>query len=127
MRDRYGIDVDDARPDRDALERALDERQRADEERRRAQGAREELEAAAVLAAAEPGMAAECEVDHQRAELARALADVGDHEAVEARLLADLSQGRRAREAVTTPPRKATKTWKARSGAGPVRQRGMGR
>jgi colicin import membrane protein len=97
VRDRYGIDVDDARPDRDALERALVERQRADEERRRAEGVREELEAAAVLAAAEPGVAAECQVDQERAELTAALVGVEDHESVEARLLADVHQGARRR------------------------------
>jgi hypothetical protein len=129
VRDRYGIDVDDARPDRDALERALVERQRTDEERRRAQGAREELEAAVVLAAAEPGMAAGREADQQRAELTAALAGVEDHEAVEARLLADVHQGRPAREAVTARPGKVLKASRSRSAGVRAResQRGAGR
>lgn len=69
----------------------------------------------------------EREVDRRQVELAEALAGITDHEAVEARLLAGLSQGRPAHEAVATPPRSAPKARKPRSGVVSVRQRGIGR
>lgn len=67
------------------------------------------------------------DVTGRSADLTRALAGVDDHEAVEARLLADVSAGRPAREAVTTSRRKAPRARKERGTASPVRQRGLGR
>lgn len=70
---------------------------------------------------------AERDVTGRRADLARALSGVDDHEAVEARLQADVSSGRPVREAVTTPRQKAPKARKDRGAGVQVRQRGLGR
>jgi hypothetical protein len=88
--------------------------------------ARQPSEQSQEVAAAVRG-GAERDVTGRRAGLADALSQIDDHEAVEARLLADVSDGRPAREAVTKPPRSAPKARKTRSTAPQVRQRGMGR
>lgn len=66
------------------------------------------------------------EVDVRQAELAKALAGVEDKEAVEARMVADLSQGRPARDAVTQPPRSAPKARRTRGAAVAPRQQQRG-
>jgi len=70
---------------------------------------------------------AERDVTGRRADLAKALGGVGDHEAVEARLLADVSAGRPAWQAVTASAHKSPKARKERGAPSPVRQRGLGR
>ncbi|GAB4082755.1 hypothetical protein GCU67_20240 [Modestobacter muralis] len=70
---------------------------------------------------------AERDVTGRRADLAKALAGVNDHEAVEARLQADVSAGRPARDAVTMPRQRAPKARKDRGAGVQVRQRGLGR
>ena len=70
---------------------------------------------------------AERDIAGRRTELADALSEVGDREAVEARLLADVSDGRPAHEAVTKRPRSAPKTRMVRTPSPRVRQRGIGR
>lgn len=69
----------------------------------------------------------ERDVTGRRADLAKALAGVNDHEAVDARLQADVSAGRPAREAVTMPRQRAPKARTDRGAGVQVRQRGLGR
>jgi len=69
------------------------------------------------------------EVQARQAQLAETLAGVTDREAVQARMVADLSFPRPASDAVTTPPRNAPKARSARGrGAAPRQsERGIGR
>lgn len=129
VRDRYGVDVGDPQADREFLARALSQRQSAEVDRRRTQEAGERAEAAVLLAADEPSASREQDVDAARTELTAALADVDDQEAVQARPLADLHQGRPASEAVATAPRSAPKTRSSRGTAVRARQsqRGISR
>ena len=70
---------------------------------------------------------AERDVTGRRAELAEALSGVSDHEAVEARLQADVSAGRPARDAVRMPRQRAPKARKNQGAGVAVRQRDLGR
>ena len=94
VRDRYGVDLDDGgEVDRDALERAVTERQAAAVERRRAQQAGETLEAAVVLATNEPNVAAVGDEDVRRAGLASELADLEKPVDLAAQVVGGLRQG----------------------------------
>ncbi|NEK96580.1 hypothetical protein GCU67_20775 [Modestobacter muralis] len=94
VRDRYGVDLDDGgEVDRDALERAVTERQAAAVERRRAQQAGETLEAAVALATNEPNVAAVLDQNVRRAGLATELAELEKPIDLAAQVVAGLRQG----------------------------------
>jgi len=94
VRDRYGVDLDDGgEVDRDALERAVTERQAATVERRRAQQAGETLEAAVALATNDPNVAAVIDQDVRRAGLATELAELEKPIDLAAQVVAGLRQG----------------------------------
>jgi hypothetical protein len=132
VHDRYGVDVDDPRPEAGALADALAARQDAeqDAQQQRRESRRDDVEAALLLREADhadraqqPGAATGAEQDagvlydsaERRRELAASLEGLADSEAVEARVLADTAQGQPAALAATSPP--ATSGRRAR---GPV-------
>lgn len=115
---RYGIDVEQARPDPQALREAMAAREGAQQDpgARRGKAGREGLEATLLVAEAdaadrgrpsEPVVTAEAggqvayDSDARRAAKEARLSKVADPETVRAVMLADLAQGRPASEAVT--------------------------
>jgi hypothetical protein len=139
LRDRYALDVDhlDADPAavRDALRRREDDLRRAAEERDTAR--LQEDEAALLMVGAdradrdrEPGEAAakrgrgDAAYDsaERREQLAASLEGRGvDEETIEARVVADTSQGAPAHEAVANGPRRAPAARRGRGSSGPAR------
>jgi len=144
VRTRYGVDVDAPGRDPAKVRQALEQRGLAQEDAtdQRSTAAREQVEAARLLAeadridraqdaAAEPEQAAiqdagedRYDTARRRQELAASLEGAASTEAIQARVLADASQGRPAHEAVTRAPGKAPKARPARKTTGHIRQRG---
>lgn len=135
VRTRYGVDIDDLQADPAAVREALERRELAERDAQHAQAesARDDAEAARLISDADradrrddPQGSAELleqagdlyDTAERRRDLAASLEGVADEEAVEARVLADTSQGRPAQEAVTTPPGKAPKARPARGPGG---------
>ncbi len=134
VRDRYAIDVRDLGADPAAVRAALEQRAQS-----RGQAAGEQAEAASILAAgsgveepeqqqAEQASEPLYDSAERRAELASALEQVADVEAVDARVLADVNQGRPAAEAVTAAPGRGGKARPGRGGGrGQARRSERGR
>lgn len=131
VRSRYGVDVDDARPDPGALRDALDAQENAERkaQRQREEARRDDAKAARLLGdadravrAQEPAQSGVLEQDgrdsydtaDRRRDLAASLEGVADAETVEARVLADTNQARPPAEAVITAPGKAPQVRRAR-------------
>ncbi len=144
VRTRYGVDVDAPGGDPAKVREALERRGLALEDAtgRRGTAAREQVEAARLLAeadridraqdaAAEPEQAATrsagedlYDTVERRQDLAASLEGVASSEAIQARVLADASQGRPAHEAVSRAPGKAPKGRAVKKSTARVRQRG---
>ncbi len=144
VRTRYGVDVDIPGGDPAKVRQALQRRGLAQEAAtdQRSTAALEQVEAARLLAdadridraqdaAAEPERAGTqaagedlYDTIERRQELAASLEGVASNEAIQARVLADASQGRPAHEAVAQAPGKAPKVRRARTAGGRVRQPG---
>ncbi len=141
VRDRYAIDVRDLGADFAAVHAALEQREqsRGQAAGERAAAAGEQAEAASILAAgggveepeqqqAEQASEPRYDSAERRAELASALEQVADVEAVDARVLADVNQGRPAAEAVTAAPGRGGKARPGRGGGrGQARRSERGR
>lgn len=139
VRERYGVDVDQPRAEPGALADAIAAREAADRDaqQQRQQGRRDQVEAALLLAevdradrAQQPAAAAEADQDaaalydsaERRRDLAAGLEDVADAETVEARVLADTSQGRPATDAVLPAHGTAPTARRTRAPGGRVKQ-----
>lgn len=139
VRTRYGVDAEEARPEPGALRDALDAREDAEREaqQQREESRRDDAEAARLIGEADhadreqdpaQNTAAEraghdlYDTAERRRELAGSLEGVADAEAVQARVLADTSQGRPASEAVSTAPGKAPKARRQRGPAGRTKE-----
>lgn len=153
VRDRYGVDVDTPGGAPARVKDAIERRGLAEEDTTsgRGQAALEQAESARLLAdadradrtrdaasVAEPGLEVHAgeaaagdlyDTAERRQDLATSLEGVLDSEGINARVLADTSQGRPASEAVTRLPTKAPKLRRAGRGTGRSKQRGeaMGR
>ena len=139
---RYGIDVDQVRPDPQALREALAARQGAQQQdpgAQRTKAGREGLEAVVLVSEADAadrqrqsgqvsdvqasGQVADVQASGQvaydsaarREATAERLGKIADPETVRAVMLADLAQARPAREAVATKPSAASLTTSGRS------------
>ncbi len=144
VRTRYGVDVDAPGGDPAKVRQELQRRGLAQEDAtdQRSTAAREQGEAALLLAeadradraqdtAAEPERAGTqvagedlYDTAGRRQGLAASLEGVASSEAIQARVLADASQGRPAHEAVARAPGKAPKARRPGRSTGRVRQRG---
>jgi colicin import membrane protein len=141
LHDRYAIEVDylDADPAavRDALTRREDDLRRAAQERDTAR--LQDDEAALLMVGAdradrdrEPGEAAAkgdrgdtvYDSAERREQLAASLEGRADEETIEARVVADTSQGAPAHEAVANGPRRAPAARRSRGSSGPARAPG---
>jgi len=146
VRQRYGVDVGDARPEPGALREALAAREQAEGAagRQQAQARREVGEAAGLMTDAaradhqqdqdagpvlEPAGQDHFDSAERREELAACLDGVVDAEAAEARVLADTSQGRPAAEALRAAPAKAPRARRQRGvvGRGSEQQKTLSR
>ena len=130
---RYGIDVDQVRPDPQALREALAARQGAQQQdpgAQRTKAGREGLEAVVLVSEADAadrqrqsGQVSDVQASGQvaydsaarREATAERLGKIADPETVRAVMLADLAQARPAREAVATKPSAASLTTSGRS------------
>lgn len=139
VRDRYGVDVDEPRAEPGALADALAARQGAgrDAQQQRQQRRSDEVEAALLLAQADradrgqqPAAAVGARQDagvlydsaERRQDLADRLESVADAEAVQARVLADTSQGKPAVDAVAAAPGTGPKARRSRGVGSRVKQ-----
>jgi hypothetical protein len=142
VRERYGVDVDDARPEPGALRDALDARGAADREaqRHREEARRDDIEAAQLMGEADRADRADrsrepvegavagqegrdlYDTAERRRDLAAGLEGVADAETVQARVLADTNQARPAAEAVASAPGKAPKARRHRGPAGRAKE-----
>jgi colicin import membrane protein len=100
VRQRYGVDVDDARPEAGALAEALAAAEAARGPARDGRDTGAEAEARRLLTGADAPQARGYDSQERRAELAQALHGAVDPEVAQARVLADTSQARPAVDAI---------------------------
>lgn len=125
VRDRYGVDVDDARPEPGALAEALASREADLEALRRGQQRRDQVDAQLLIAGAgagEPAGASPRRVAYdspaRREDLARELAGLVDPDVAAARVLADTSQAAPAVQAVRAAPGRVSRAHPSRGASG---------